>query len=220
MKTRRNEKQAGHGVNVFAAIRGVVEYPLPADFDVGWRKEARGDTPMIRQCLIALGLGLAACGAAAAEDVATTPEAVVAKVQEAAAHLAKEGEAGLTIFEAENSPFVWGGTYVFAFDCANDVIVAHPVAASRGVNISTLEDPNGKFYGKPLCDAAEVAGGSWADYVWPKPVAGADGGLVYSDEAFRKVTYMLSVEGQPYQVGAGIYDETTSLDDLNAMVAK
>ena len=153
-------------------------------------------------------------------DDGVTPEEVIAKVRAAAADLARDGEAGLAAIGAEGSPYIWKDTYVFVYDCAADVIVAHAVPASRGLKISGLEDAGGRFYGAALCDAAEVPGGSWSEYVWPKPVASADGQLAYTEDAFRKVSYMLAVEGRPYQVGAGIYNEALSLADLDALVPK
>jgi hypothetical protein len=172
---------------------------------------------MIKRVLAALAVGLATTAVAAAED-AVTPDEVIAKVREAAAYLSKEGAAGLPTFEEEGSPFVWKGTYVFVFDCAKDVIMAHPVAASRGLTITDLKGADGKLYGAALCDAAAKPAGSWGEYVWPKPVGSDDGTIVYSEDAFRKVTYMFTVEGQPYQVGAGIYNDPMTLADLDALV--
>ncbi len=169
--------------------------------------------------LLATGAVLIGLAPAIADD-GVTPEAVIAKVREAAAFLGKEGEAGLSSFEGEGSPFIWKDTYVFVLDCAADTIPAHAVPASRGVKISGLRDANGKAYGAEMCSAAGKPGGSWAEYVWPKPVEGDDGGVVYSKEAYRKVSYMLAVEGQPYQVGAGIYNDPMSLAELDALVPK
>ena len=62
-----------------------------------------------------------------------------------------------------------------------------------------------------VCAAAKEPGGSWGEYVWPKPVAGADGEITYTKEAFRKVSYMIAVDGQPYQLGAGIYNDPMTI---------
>ena len=61
---------------------------------------------MWKYIAVAVATGLA-ISAPAAADEGVTPEAVIAKVREAAAHLAKEGAAGLADFEKEGSPFVW-----------------------------------------------------------------------------------------------------------------
>lgn len=171
--------------------------------------------------LLTASVMAAALGAGGAQaDDGVTPDEVIAKVREAAVFLAKDGKAGLPSFEGEGSPFIWKDTYVFVLDCAADVIPAHAVPASRGVKISALKDADGKFYGADMCKAAEAPGGSWAEYVWPKPVVGDDGKVVYSKEAYRKVSYMLAVPGTPYQVGAGIYNDPMSLADLDALVPK
>lgn len=157
-------------------------------------------------------------GVTALADDGVTPEEVIAKVRQAAAQLAEEGEAGLAAIGAEGSPYIWKDTYVFVYDCAADVIVAHAIPASRGLKISGLKDADGKAYGGALCDAAKVQGGSWGEYVWPKPVRGADGQLAYTEDAFRKVSYMFTVDGRPWQVGAGIYNDPLSLEQLDALV--
>jgi hypothetical protein len=156
----------------------------------------------------------------AEESESVTPQDVIAKVREAAAYLAKKGRPGLAMFERGDSPFIWKDTYVFVYDCAADVIVAHPVATSRKVKISSLKGADGKAYGSSLCEAAKRPGGGWIEYVWPKPVVGTNGQVVYSDQAFRKVSYMLAVEGQPYEVGAGIYNDAMSIDQLDALAGK
>lgn len=175
---------------------------------------------MLKMVLAAGGLVVALGPFVALADDGVTPEEVIAKVREAAAFLGKEGKAGLPSFEGEGSPYIWKDTYVFVLDCAADVIPAHAVPASRGVAISGLRDADGKAYGADMCKAAETAGGSWAEYVWPKPVEDAGGEVVYSKDAYRKVSYMLAVPGQPYQVGAGIYNDPMSLAELDALVPK
>ncbi|MCB1502717.1 MAG: cache domain-containing protein [Bauldia sp.] len=173
----------------------------------------------IRWCTMAAALGLTLASADAADHA--TPEEIIANVREAADHVMVEGEAGLAIFDRASSPYVWKDSYVFVWNCAAGTVVAHPVAASRGVPISSLVDAAGKPLGKALCDAAAVPGGSWVEYVWPEPVAeeGADD-LVYSGAPARKVSYMLSVEGQPFQVGAGTYDDSLAIADLDALLAR
>lgn len=162
--------------------------------------------------------GMAALAAGAAADDEVTPQEVLAKVREAAAYLEKSGAAGLATFDRAQSDFVWKDTYVFVFDCAADVIVAHPVT-SKGLTISTLKDVNGRPFGTELCKAAEQAGGGWTEYAWPKPVKAADGRqLGYAAAPSRKVSYILAVPGQPYQVGAGDYDDTLTLDQLGALL--
>lgn len=175
----------------------------------------------MRHSSFALAAGALAAGmawtAALAEDEAT-PQEIIDKVNDAAAYLATEGEAGLALFDDADSDFVWKDSYVFVWDCAADKVVAHPVAASRDKFISSLTDITGTALGPLMCDAAARPDGSWAEYQWPKPVK-VEGSrdLAYTGDPARKVSFMLSVPGQPWQVGAGIYDDNLSLDQLDAL---
>ena len=45
-----------------------------------------------------------------------------------------------------------------------------------------------------------------------------DKNLTYAKKISRKVSYMLSVKGQPYEVGAGVYNDTATVKDLNALL--
>ena len=107
-------------------------------------------------------------------------------------------------------------------DCAADKNIAHPEAGTRGVTLSTIQDKTGKRFGPLLCAAAERPDGGWVEYMWPKPVAGsAKGGstdeVAYEAEPSRKVSYMLAVPDQPYQVGAGIYNDSLTVEELDKL---
>jgi signal transduction histidine kinase len=153
---------------------------------------------------------------------AATPEEVIAKVREAANYLAKEGKSGVAKFDKADTPFVWKDTYVFVFDCAGGIAdIAHPVASSRNRKIANDKDAAGNVVGPELCKAAERPGGGWVEYMWWKPVKPEDGkGVTYEKKASRKVSYMLSVKGQPYQVGAGVYNDQLTVAELDALLTK
>ncbi len=177
---------------------------------------------MIKHLTIALTLTavLAWLAPQAAADEAATPQEVIAKVKEAATYLAENGKSGLKTFDSADSPFVWKDTYVFVYDCAAGLAdVAHPVPATKESEIATNADATGRVTGPELCEAAARPGGAWVEYMWWKPVK-AEGAkqLTYAKTISRKVTYMLSVEGQPYQVGAGVYNDTATVADLNALL--
>jgi len=173
---------------------------------------------MARPLINVLALVLGVSGALATE--AATPQEVIAKVKEAAAYLEKNGESGLKTFKSMDSPFVWKDTYVFVFNCeAGLADVAHPVPASQPSKVATLKDAKGRVNGPEYCEAAGRPNGGWVEYIWWKPVRADDAKqLDYAKEISRKVTYMLKVEGQPYEVGAGVYDDTLSVEDLNALL--
>ena len=173
---------------------------------------------MARPLVILLALLLGVTGAFATETV--TPQDVIAKVKEAAAFLAKNGKSGLKAFDSADSPFVWKDVYVFVYDCADGIAyVAHPVPATKPQKLDEDKDATGRLVGREFCKAAARPGGGWVEYMWHKPVKveGAEQ-LTYAKKISCKVTYMLSVEGQPYDVGAGVYNDTLTVEDLNALL--
>jgi len=155
----------------------------------------------------------------AAEEEAT-PQDVIAKVKEAADFLEKNGKGGLKTFKSMDSPFVWKDTYVFVYDCAAGLAdVAHPVPESKTTKISANKDATGRVVGPEMCKVAARPGGGWIEYMWWKPVKVAgDKNLTYAKKISRKVSYMLSVKGQPYQVGAGVYNDTLTVKELDALL--
>jgi len=55
--------------------------------------------------------------------------------------------------------------------------------------------------------------------MWWKPIkVEGEKQLTYAKTMSRKVSYMLSVKGQPYEVGAGVYNDTLTVKDLNALL--
>ena len=144
-----------------------------------------------------------------AEEGHAEPGEVAAKVRQAAALLADQGAAGLEILRDNRSEFTWKDTYVFAVDCEADTVLANPAFPERqGGDIKKHTDYNGKQYGLDLCRTAQKPGGGWVEYVWLKP-----GG----DVPLRKFSFVMSVEGSSYQVGAGIYDQTITLEEVIAI---
>ena len=177
---------------------------------------------MIRHLTIALTLTavLAWLAPQTAAEEAATPQEVIAKVKEAAAYLEKNGKSGLKAFDSADAPFVWKDTYAFVFDCAAGLAdVEHPVSTTKEQKIATNKDATGRVIGPELCKAAARPGGGWVEYMWWKPVK-VEGAkqLAYAKKISRKVTYMLSVKGRPYQVGAGVYNDMLTVEDLNALL--
>lgn len=163
--------------------------------------------------IFAAAFGIAFCTSAVkvfAENETATPEEVVAKVQAAAKLLSEQGSAGLKTLRDPNSEYAWKDTYVFVVNCDADEVMANSAFPERqGGDIKQHTDYNGYQYGNALCQMAEQPGGGWVEYVWLKP-----GG----ETPMRKVSFVTSVNGRPYQLGAGIYNETVSLDALTAMM--
>ena len=143
---------------------------------------------------------------AGAQQEGATPEEVVQKVNQAAQHLAREGEAGLAAFRTRDSEYVWKDSYVVVQDCEADTVVAHPISPElEGRDISTFTDETGQAFAQELCEAAQQPQGGWVEYMWPKPG---------EQEPSRKVSYAKAVAGTPYSVLAGVYDEDATVEEL------
>jgi cytochrome c len=160
---------------------------------------------------LALGLIVAWVGTAGAEQDRATPQEVIQRVQQAAQDLAKSGEAGLATFSSKNPTSVWKDSYTFVQDCKSGsaVAVANPVRPeNKGkptAQIVIFGPKSGEQIAADFCTAARQPHGGWVEYNFPKPG---------ETQAVRKVSYMLAVQGTPYVVGAGIYDEKAQVEDL------
>jgi signal transduction histidine kinase len=153
----------------------------------------------------ALSIGLASSGSAAG---GASPEEIVEKVQAAAGMVASQGAAGLETLN-EGGEWVWKDTYVFALNCSEKVVAAHPVQPELiGRSLTDIKDRKGNEFLVYLCMASKAPEGGWVEYWWPVPGMGAN-------QAARKISYIRQVEGTPYQVSAGVYDEALSLWALN-----
>lgn len=147
-------------------------------------------------------------GAAWAADGAS-PEEIVSKTQEAAALLEEQGEAALDTFNQKDSEFVWADTYVFVYDCEQNIMAAHPIKPElAGKNLDEIKDEEGKPFFADLCAAGQQPGGGWVEYQWTKPD---------EEGAFRKISYALQAGDGPMQAGAGVYDDSLTVEELNAM---
>ena len=146
----------------------------------------------------------------AIQNKKATPLEVILKVRKAAALLADQGAAGLEIIRDRNAEFTWKDTYIFVVNCDADLVMANAAFPEReGGDIKQHTDYNGKQYGIELCQMARHPDGAWVEYVWPKPGGG---------KPSRKISYVLPVNGLPYQVGAGIYHETITIKALNQLI--
>jgi cytochrome c len=147
---------------------------------------------------------------AVGQDKATAQE-VVAKVREAANTLSKTGD--LAPFNQKQGPWVWKDTYIFVEDCDKKIQVAHPIKPELvGIDFMSIKDTKGKnVFPEGFCDAAKKPSGIWFEYWWPKPG---------EKEGSRKLAYLLSANGTPYVVGAGIYDDKATIAELSKLSSK
>lgn len=151
----------------------------------------------------------------AAGNDAATPDEVVLKVRSAAKYLNAKGPSGFSAFNNTTGPWTWKDSYVFVFDCRKDRMIAHPFRPDLvGKPIMQIQDNSGKFIFQELCKAGRNPTGGWVEYSWPKLGAG---------NLSRKLSYSLAADisfTSGIQVGAGIYDDSTTLADLNKLLER
>ncbi|MCK6487549.1 MAG: cache domain-containing protein [Planctomycetes bacterium] len=141
-----------------------------------------------------------------------TPQLIVAKVKEAAALIEKEGEAAFPKLRGD-SPFIFGGTYVWVHDLDTNVMYMHPIKPKmEGKPQAGISDVKGKpIFIEMGRIINEQGGAGWVDYVWPKPG---------QKEGSIKVSYVKLAKhgGKNYVVGCGAYDIT--LEEIEKSGAK
>ena len=85
-----------------------------------------------------------------------------------------------------------GELYIFVYD-SNGRVAAHGADLNRiGVDVMSLQDENGKFYGREIMQIGE-SGGS-VDYVWTNPLTGT---------VQPKTSYIILIDG--FRFACGIY---------------
>ncbi|PID43784.1 MAG: hypothetical protein CR981_01780 [Proteobacteria bacterium] len=140
-----------------------------------------------------------------------TPEEIYENVLKGVQVLQALGAEGLPAFNDPKGEFVWKDTYVQVYECDANKIVGQINPALRQwtpEKFKSIVDKKGNRITKMICDASKKPDGDWVEYWWPK--AG-------ETEASRKITFVLQVPGQPYQVSAGIYDDSVSLEQLRVI---
>lgn len=162
----------------------------------------------LTRLILILFCGAIFAGTAIGEEKASVQE-VYQKVLEAANMMESLGEEGLDAL-TNSKEFIWKDSYVWALNCAEGVCVAHPDKKYIGLKVTKVWDKNKeeskrKLFNIELCEGANNPYGIWVEYYWER--------LGY-DEPQRKISFMLKVPGQPYQVTAGIYDDKTSIAEL------
>jgi len=137
-----------------------------------------------------------------------TPREVYEKVEAAALFLSMTGKAGLKEFQNPTGKFVWKNTHVAVTKCIDNYCLPSPKSKDIGLNMSTLKCyKTGKFYILELCNEAMYnPKGAWIEHWQPKPGV---------DKPQRKVSFMMPASNTPYQVVSGIFDDSTTLEELN-----
>lgn len=144
-----------------------------------------------------------------AEEKAT-PQEVYDMVLKAATMIEQLGAEGLDAL-SNTKEFIWKDSYVWAINCNEKKVAAHPNKKLIDLDFSKLYDKNTdsakrKMHVMEMCGGVNNPYGIWVEYWWEK---------LGEEKPARKISFMIQVPGQPYQVTAGIYDDTTSIEELN-----
>ena len=122
------------------------------------------------------------------------------------------GDAGLEAFKDPKGEFVYKDTYVLVLDCDKMVLAAHPNNKLIGIDLKDHLDKNPdpgkrKNQDREVCEVSTRANGGWVEYYWEK---------LGSDVPSRKISFTVRVPNTGYALVSGIYDDTTSVEELNA----
>lgn len=158
-----------------------------------------------------LALLLSAVPVWAADGENATPDEVINKIHEAVQYLKNKGIAGFADFNNnKDARWVWKDSYVFVYSCRDNSMIAHPLRPDMvGRPILQMKDEKGHFLFQDMCKVGDKADGGWVEYWWPKPG---------EPTSSRKISYVHSAEVSfkpDIQVGAGIYDDKMSVEELN-----
>ncbi|MCL1979755.1 MAG: cache domain-containing protein [Proteobacteria bacterium] len=136
-----------------------------------------------------------------AKDTPTAPSAIVAKVDEACALLAKEGPAAFSKFKGKDSPFLFDGTYIWIHSLKDTRMLMHPIKYKmEGMELIPLKDERGKRFFAIMSDVASNSGQGWVGYFWPVPG---------TKDIARKVSYVKKctmANGVEVVIGCGMYN--------------
>ena len=112
----------------------------------------------------------------------------------------------------KDARWVWKDSYVFVYSCRENVMIAHPLRPDMvGKPILGMTDDKDNPLFQNMCKAAANKDGGWVEYWWAKPGEA---------KASRKISYVHAADvsfKSDVQVGAGIYDDKMSVDDLNKL---
>jgi len=162
----------------------------------------------IKSLVLFAAISFALTGFTMAEETAT-PKEVFDMVVKGAYLLENLGAEGLPAFNEQNGELTWKDTYVQAYNCGERQIPGHPSPKVRAFTTEkfwSLQDSNGVYICREICNVAENPSGGWIEYQWPKRG---------ETEPSRKITFVIQVPNTPWQVSAGIYDDNVTIEELN-----
>jgi cytochrome c len=151
---------------------------------------------MNRRQIIAAAAGLAVSPllVIAAAETSPTPEEAKAMVQEAVIHFEANGAEATIARVNDGHSFHEGELYVFMISLEGTNVANAADQSRLGMDARTIQDPDGKYYGRELLERATPEG-AWVEYKRINPATG---------RVQAKRSWVRKVDG--YVIGCGIYE--------------
>ena len=113
------------------------------------------------------------------------------------------GDEALVAFNDPKGEFTYKDTYVYVLNCGENItLAAHPYVMKDAKDVILNDRP----HAVNSCEAGKKASGCWIEYNYTKPG---------EKEPSRKVNFCITIEGTPYTVVAGIFDDNYTIEELN-----
>ena len=160
---------------------------------------------------VLLGFFFAFAGTSFADDEKATPQEVYDMVLKAAMMIEQLGEEGLNAL-SDTKEFVWKDSYVWAVNCSEKKVVAHPNKKLIGLDLSKIYDKNPdeskrKLHNLEMCAGASNPNGVWVEYWWEK----LGEGKALPENRIHDPGPRTALPGY-----GRYYDDNTSIEELNA----
>ncbi len=145
--------------------------------------------------------------------VPRTTSELVSAVREAAAVVAREGEAAFVRLAAEGSPWRHEGAFVFVLDTEGKFVFHGLEPARVGTSALALEDADGRPFGRRLVEIATGEAGE--GFCFSRRVRPGRGEPEWRMSFLSRVA---APSGRAYAVGSGAYDVAPDRELLVALV--
>ena len=144
-----------------------------------------------------------AAGAGNAFAADTQVQALVSRVEAAAAEVRTRGEEAFATFRRRGAPWFQGESYIVVLGSDGRSVVYPPDLRGEGLNYREFQDLGGKPFGRQILAVAESPSGrGWVHYQWRRPIAG-DRRPVWKATYVERVT---APSGRTYLVLSGLYE--------------
>ena len=133
----------------------------------------------------------------------TQVQALVSRVEAAAAEVRTRGEEAFAAFRRRGAPWFEGESYIVVLGSDGRSVVYPPDLRGEGLNYREFQDLGGKPFGRQILAVAESPSGrGWVHYQWRRPIAG-DRRPVWKATYVERVT---APSGRTYLVLSGLYE--------------